>query len=114
MSAAWAPPSGWNGWWHIQGGISRPGGYVTGISRSSDKLDIFTTDPDQRILTAAWDPGAGWAGRWPIANEKAQSLVWPVSRSQDKIDLFFVDPDGSVLTSAWAPGHPWDGPWSIS
>lgn len=114
MSAAWEPASDWRGWWHIQDGRTGPDGYVTAVSRSTDKLDIFTTGVDWRVYTAAWEPDRNWGGWWPINDATAQSPVWPVSRSPDKLDIFFVSPDGAIQTAAWEPGRAWGGPWTIS
>lgn len=126
MSAAWEPAFGWRGWWHIQGGMTIvPGGsrtalecgYVTAVSRSPDKLDIFTTGLDGRVYTAAWEPAFGWRGWWPINEAKSRGLspVWPVSRSTDKLDIFFIGRDDGVIhTCAWEPGQTWGGPWAIN
>ncbi len=126
MSAAWEPAFGWRGWWHIQGGLTfvpsgartaLQCGYVTAVSRSTDKLDIFTTGTDWRVYTAAWEPAFGWRGWWPINEARSRGLspVWPVSRSTDKLDIFFVGrDDGTIQTCAWEPGRTWGGPWVIN
>jgi hypothetical protein len=114
MSAAWNPgQTGWHGWWQIQGGVTNAA-FVTAVSRSLDKLDVFTTDNNRQILTAAWDPAHGWGGWWPVNAAKAQSIIWPVSRSADKLDLFFIDPSGTAQTAAWQPGGGWGGPWLLN
>jgi predicted acylesterase/phospholipase RssA len=125
MTAYWAAEIGWNGWFHVQGGLtlvpqgSRTAlecGYVTAVSRSTDKLDIFTTGTDWRVYTAAWEPAFGWRGWWPINDARSRGLspVWPVSRSTDKLDIFFVNPDNMIQTCAWEPGRTWGGPWTIN
>ncbi len=126
MTAYWAAEIGWNGWFHVQGGLtlvpsgSRTAlecGYVTAVSRSTDKLDIFTTGLDWRVYTAAWEPAFGWRGWWPINEARSRGLspVWPVSRSTDKLDIFFIGrDDGMIQTCAWEPGRTWGGPWTIN
>jgi hypothetical protein len=63
-------------------------GFVTAISRSTDKLDIFTVDKTKAVVTAAWNPANAWGGWWPATTSMAQSMVTPVSRSTDKLDIF--------------------------
>jgi hypothetical protein len=86
---------------------------VTAVSRSTDKLDIFTTGTDWRVYTAAWDPSNGWGSWWAINNATSQSPVWPICRSTDKLDIFFVNPEGTIQTAAWEPGQSWNGPLTI-
>ena len=75
LSAAWEPAfsDGWHGWWHILGGRAQPGGPVTAVSRSSDKLDIFVIGTDNVTYTAAWEPAFsdGWHGWWNLNGGRA-------------------------------------------
>src|SRR6201999_3825740 len=90
LSAAWEPDSadGWHGWWQINSGQAAPGAPVHGVSRSTDKLDIFVTGTDQHVYTAAWEPdfADGWHGWWRIGTVVAPpgAPVPCVSRRTDK------------------------------
>jgi hypothetical protein len=70
MTAAWEPAftDWWHGWWELNGGRAAPGGPVTAVSRSTDKLDAFVVGTDGRVWTAAWEPAFTdwWHGWWPI------------------------------------------------
>lgn len=46
------------------------GAPVHAVSRSADKLDIFFTDQDGRVMTAAREPAFtdGWQGWWPMGS----------------------------------------------
>ena len=94
MTAAWEPDfaDGWHGWWQINGGAAAPGAPVHGVSRSTDKLDIFVIGTDSRVYTAAWEPdfADGWHGWWPLNGGVAApgAPVTAVSRSADKLDIF--------------------------
>jgi len=108
----------WGGWWPIQGGIAASNTSVFGVSRSTDKLDIFSIGTDHGSYTAAWQPGdAHWGGWWRVQN----GLVAPctsitgVSRSADKLDIFGIGTDNKVYTAAWQPGDTtWGGWWSVA
>ena len=80
---------------------------VGGVSRSQDKLDIFTTDANGVIRTAAWQPSFtdGWHGWWGINSGQtaAGAPVTTVSRSADKLDSFVVGWDNRIYTAAWEP-----------
>jgi hypothetical protein len=83
---------GWHGWWHIQGGMTAPGGAVAAVSRRPDFLDIFVVGIDGGVWTAAWSPVAGaWGGWWQIPGVRSVTGSPPitcVSRSIDKLDIF--------------------------
>jgi hypothetical protein len=121
-TAAWQPAftDGWHGWWQI-GNIQTPfGAPVHGVSRSTDKLDVFATDGAGVIRTAAWEPAFadGWHGRWSINGGTAApgATVTAVSRSTDKLDVFVVGTDARVWTAAWEPSFAdgWHGWWPVS
>jgi hypothetical protein len=85
---------------------------VAAVSRSTDKLDIFTSDTLGRIWTAAWRPGfTQWDGPWLINTNNSRSVgrvlsptpVYTVSRSTDKLDIFATDENGVIQTAAWEP-----------
>lgn len=86
---------------------------VSAISRSQDKLDIFTVGLDGHIYTAAWQSGDNqWRGWWQIKGLDAApcSSVCAVSRSTDMLDIFAVGLDGRIYTAAWQPGDTtWHG-----
>ena len=90
---------------------------MSGVSRSSDKLDVFAVGTDGGIYTAAWEPGdPGWQGWWQVAGGIAApgTSVFGVSRSADKLDIFAVGTDFGIYTAAWEPGDPrWQGWWRI-
>ena len=119
VSAAWEPAfaDGWHGWWHIRGGRAQPGGPVTAVSRSRDKLDIFVIGTDNVIYTAAWEPAFadGWHGWWNLNGGRAAhgSYVTAVSRRPDFLDVFVVGLDGRPYTAAWSPGNTWGGWWGM-
>ena len=85
----------------------------TGISRSTDKLDVFVVGTDRGIYTAAWQPGdTAWRGWWRIAGGAAApfTAIHAVSRSQDKLDVFAVGTDRGIYTASWQPGNTtWQG-----
>jgi hypothetical protein len=122
QSAAWEPAfsDGWHGWWPINGGRSSPGGAVTAVSRSRDKLDIFVVGTDGHIYSAAWEPSFanGWHGWWPIGSIRAPvgAPVHCVSRATDKLDIFLTDARGVTMTAAWQPSFPdwWHGWWELN
>ena len=91
---------------------------VGGVSRSTDKLDIFAVGTDRGIYTAAWQPGdATWQGWWGLAGGVAApgTSVLGVSRSTDKLDVFAVGTDQGIYTAAWQPGDTsWQGWWRLN
>jgi hypothetical protein len=109
--------SRWGGWWPVAGGVAAPGTSVFGVSRSTDKLDIFCVGTDQGTDTAAWQPGdTSWQGWWRVQGgvAAANSSVTAVSRSTDKLDIFCVGADYHVYTAAWQPGDTsWQGWWPV-
>lgn len=120
-TAAWQPSfkDGWHGWWRIGNAKFPQGSAIHCVSRSADKLDIFATDVNGKILTAAWEPSFkdGWHGWWQIKGGQAApgATVTAVSRSADKLDIFVVGLDGRVWTAAWQPTFTdwWHGWWPI-
>ncbi len=92
----------------INGGVAAARAYVTAVSRSLDKLDVFVVGTDNRVYTAAWEPGFadGCHGWWPIGNTlvPAGGPVHAVSRSADKLDIFATNVYGVIQTAAWEPG----------
>ena len=123
-TAAWEPGfTQWGGPWLINTNNSRFIGRVLSptpvyaVSRSTDKLDIFTTDENGVIQTAAWQPGFSEWSEWrQVAGGVAAfgSHVTAVSRSKDKLDIFVVGLDRRVYTAAWEPafGADWHG-WRV-
>jgi hypothetical protein len=109
LSAAWEPDyaDGWHGWWQIKGGTAAAGAPVHGVSRGTDKLDIFVTGTNNRVFAAAWEPdfADGWHGWSPVLGGVAApgAHVTAVSRRADHLDIFVVGTDGSVYTAAWEP-----------
>ena len=83
------------------------GAPVYAVSRSRDKLDIFFTDRDGRVMSAAWEPSmpVWWRGFWHINGGMAAAgaPVTAVVRSPDHLDLFATGTDGIIR--APPPGH---------
>jgi hypothetical protein len=116
-TAAWESDLGtaFHGPWPI-GNLQVPyGTYVTAVSRSTDKIDLFVVGSDGRVWTAAWQPGfSSWAGWWPITTLAGQpgstlyaqpgTTVAAVSRITDALDIFVVDNSGQIMATAWEPG----------
>jgi len=50
--------------------------YVTAVSRSQDKLDVFVIGTDNRVYTVAWEPG--FTDRWPIGYFARGCRLWKV------------------------------------
>jgi Zn-dependent metalloprotease len=117
-TAAWEPDftDWWHGWWSIGTDVFPQGASLHGVSRSTDKLDVFGTDTAGRIVTASWQPSTGWLGWGQINGGGTQpgAPVTAVSRSTDKLDIFVVGGDNRVWTAAWTPNSGgWMGWWAI-
>ena len=93
---------------------------VSVVSRSTDKLDIFVTDVNGRIMTAAWEPAFTdwWHGWWELNGGRAApgAPVHVISRSRDKLDTFVIGTDNRVYTAAWEPAFTdwWHGWWQLN
>jgi hypothetical protein len=120
-TAAWEPTftDWWHGWWELNGGRAKPGAPIHGVSRSTDKLDVFVIGTDTNVYTAAWEPANTdwWHGWWKLRNGigAAGGHVTVVSRAPDKLDVFVVGTDRRVWTAAWQPSFTdwWHGWWPI-
>ena len=90
---------------------------VSGVSRSTDKLDVFAAGTSHGIYTAAWEPGdSAWQGWWQMQGGVAApgTSIFGVSRSKDHLDAFAVGTDNGIYTAAWQPGDThWRGWWKI-
>ncbi|WP_051807300.1 TIGR03767 family metallophosphoesterase [Actinoplanes subtropicus] len=97
----------WTGWSEVPGGlICRPGSTVTAISRSPDKIDLFTTAANGAIMSTWWNTAGGWPGYWfqvSGGTAAAGATVTAIARSANHIDVFVVG-DGNVVWSNF-----WDG-----
>ena len=121
-TAAWEPgfTDWWHGWWRIHDAVLPQGSYIGAVSRSQDKLDIFATDVEGRILSAAWEPAFsdGWHGWWHILGGIGApgAPVTAVSRSADKLDIFVIGADRVIYTAAWEPAFSdgWHGWWNLN
>ena len=114
-TASWQPSDGGNGfrgWWQVGNLAIPPRTWISAVSRSTDKMDIFATGSDGRVYTAAWEPGEGFRGwSWVASGEShPEAPVGAVSRSTDKLDVILTGLDGRVLTAAW---EPFDGCWNF-
>jgi hypothetical protein len=89
------------------------------VSRSTDKIDVVTTDADGRIQTSAWEPKFGWDwAAWRAIGDlrvARGAAVNAVSKHPDQLDVFAIGTDGRVHTAAWQPsfGADWRGWWPI-
>jgi len=109
----------WRGWWHLQGGLAKPGARVACVARQPDLLDIFVVGTDGGIYTAAWDANqaaGAWRGWWRIGSlvVPADACIAAVARHPGKLDIFVVDGAGRVMSAAWQSGDTaWRGWWHI-
>ena len=90
---------------------------VTGVSRSINKLDVFTTGTDRGTYTAAMEGSeTAFRGWWRVQGGVAApgTFMHAVSRSVDKLDLFCIGTDHGTYAAAWQPGDThWRGWWRI-
>ena len=116
---SWQPgDTQWRGWFRVKNNIQAPpGAPVSAVSRSQDKIDIFTVGQDGRVYTAAWQNGnTQWGGWWHIPgfDTLPRTPVAAVCRSKDKLDIFAVGKNGRVYTAAWERGDTqWRGWWTV-
>jgi hypothetical protein len=94
------------------------GAPIHAVSRSRDKLDIFFTDQDGRVMSAAWEPSmpVWWEGFWHINGGMAMAgaPVTAAVRGPNKLDIFVVGADNHVYTAAWrTDSGGWQGWWRI-
>ena len=108
----------WGGWWPVAGGAAASDSSVFGVSRSPNKLDIFTSGTDHGTYTAAWQPGdTAWRGWWRVQGGVTApgTSITAVSRSADHLDIFCVGTDHRVYTAAWQHGDTsWRGWWPVA
>jgi len=119
MSNWWDQSVGWAGWFHVQGGISAPGGTgspITAVARYAGHLDLFTVGTDNRVYSAWWDVSSGWHGWFPIGSLICRSgaTVNVVSRYSDHIDLFTTASDGRTMSTWWDARTGWAEWFQIS
>src|SRR5574340_1185683 len=112
MSNWWDQSTGWAGWFHVQGGISSPGGSgspVTAVARYAGHLDLFTVGTDNRVYSAWWDAGSGWHSWFPLGNLQCRpgSTVNALSRYSDHLDLFTTAADGRTMSTWWDARTGW-------
>jgi hypothetical protein len=90
---------------------------MTGVSRSTNFLDIFVPGTDHGTYTAAWQPGdTQWGGWWDVQTgvTAPRTFIHGVSRSANKLDIFAVGTDNGTYTAAWQPGDThWGGWWRV-
>ena len=122
FTAAWEPSDGGNGfrgWWQVGNLAAPPRSWISAVSRSTDKMDIFATGTDGGIYTAAWQPGdTQFRGWWSVAEGQSipGGFVGAVSRSSDKLDVIATHLDHRVWTAAWEPsdgGSGFRGWWRV-
>ena len=91
--------------------------WMTAVSSTTNRLDVFTVDKSKLIRTAFWQPGMDeWFQGWlQVQGGQAApgSPVTAVSRRPGQLDIYVVGLDGHVWTAARAPGADWVGWWPI-
>ena len=91
--------------------------WITAVSSTPHRLDVFTVDKSKLVRTAFWEPGMEeWYQGWLHvldARAPAGSPVAAVSRREGQLDLFVVADGGHVWTAARGPGQDWVGWWPI-
>lgn len=112
MSNWWDQSSGWAGWFHVQGGISSPGGSgspVTAVARYAGHLDLFTVGTDNRVYSAWWDAASGWHSWFPLGTLLCRpgSTVNALSRYSDHLDVFTTAADGRTMSTWWDARTGW-------
>jgi hypothetical protein len=90
-----------------------PGQPITAVWRNADRLDLFMTGQDGRVVTTffesnSWQPD--WIAIHPEAAEATSGQpITAVWRNADHLDLFMTGKDGRVM-SAFFEGNSWQ-PW---
>ena len=93
----------YNGWFQI--GDLYAGGYypsyVSAVSRSTGKFDIFVAGSDGQVWTAASGVGVWWPlPGIQVGNNTPVAAASPVT---DELIIFVVDVNGKLQASVWAP-----------
>ncbi|MBK8468530.1 MAG: hypothetical protein WAR57_10240 [Candidatus Phosphoribacter sp.] len=119
MTAAWEPAftDGWHGWWHINGGLARPGTPMHAVSKAPNKLDVFVAGLDGGTYAASWTPtSGGWRG-WSRVRGGITGVggtIDAASRSGDQLDIITIGLDRRPYTAAHHPGAAdWAGWWPM-
>ena len=62
---------------------------MSGVSRSTDRIDLFGIDPGGHVVTAGIPPDSGWQGWWPVASPDvpAGAPASAVSGTTDRLDI---------------------------
>src|SRR5271166_4914779 len=95
------PYFNYGGWFQIGDLSADPEAYVSAVSRSTDKWDIFVAGSDGQVWTAAsgvgvWRPLPGIQ----VGNTTPVAAASPVT---DLLAIFVVDVNGKLQASSWAP-----------
>jgi hypothetical protein len=100
--------------WFQIGDFYAPGNYVSAVSRSTDKWDIFVAGSDGQV----WTTASGVEGLdgsqdvwWPLPGIKVvqNTPVAAASPVTDQLNIFVVDVNGNLQASVWAP---YPGGWT--
>jgi hypothetical protein len=84
----------------VSEGRTTPGGTVTAVVTSQDRIELFLADQNGGIYTTSGS-AAGWE-RWASVSEGSSTPGAPVSAvvtGQDRVTLFLADPNGGVYTT---------------
>ncbi|MBV9083920.1 MAG: hypothetical protein JOZ62_14680 [Acidobacteriaceae bacterium] len=84
--------------------------YISAVSRSPGKLDIFAAGDDNQVYTAAWD-SSGWHGWWPLPGISVPqgARLAAASPTTDTLVICASDTNGYLFASRWSPSS---GGWS--
>ena len=93
------------GWYQIGSVFVGTDSYVSAVSRSIDKLDIFFAGGDNQVWTAAYYPPFNLKGLSPLPgiNVYGNTPVAAASPIPDELVIFAVDENGNLQASSWAP-----------
>lgn len=93
------------GWTQIGDLYAGTDSYVSAVSRSTDKFDIFVAGDDGQVWTAAYEPAFGLRGWWPLSGIQVveNAPVAAASPVTDELVIFVVDANGKLQASSWAP-----------
>jgi hypothetical protein len=97
------PYFNYGGWSQIGDLSADPEAYVSAVSRSTDKWDIFVAgnNGDDQVWTAA--SGVGVWRPLPGIHVLPNTPVAAASPVTDQLNIFVVDAHGNLQASVWAP-----------
>jgi hypothetical protein len=105
--------SSWTNWSQVSGGVAAAGSRIAAVSRSSNRLDIFTIGTDNYVYTNGKYDGGAWSGWSSVLGGVAGSGVQlsASARSSSAMDVFVVSTDNKVWTADFDGS--WHGWWRL-